>query len=631
MKKILLSVLACAIIFAGLSQNRVTAPAALRNTPAEWLKPAAESMNFNNYNGAVPSTVHDNTLLFEEHVGTTYYDLQTNSSMQNRIYKYDDGTIGVTYILGYNHASAFDDRGTGYNYFDGNDWVSFSSTRIEPDRTGWPSYAPLGEGGEVVVAHYASAATEGLAFSWREEKGTGDWQYFNVIGPGNSPGLAWPRLVTSGFNHSVMHLITLTLPVANGGVIYEGMDGALLYSRSNDGGTTWDPAHQIIDLIGSDYYNHWSGDSYVIDARDDVVAFVTGDSWTDLVMLKSMDGGDSWTKTVVWLNPYPFFDPSNPTVTDTFYCPDGSHDIAIDQTGKVHVVFGINRALCSDGSTLSWFPLVDGLGYWNEDRPLFSNDLHALDPYGHPNSELVEDYSLIGWAQDVNGNGVWDILGEIGLYYVGVSSMPTMVVDEMNQVFVVYSSVTETFDNGVQDYRRIWGRASPNGGEFWSEFVDFTNTLPHLFDECVFPSLSPNSDESVHLVYQFDTEPGMHVKGDEDDPTENSLYYMSVTKPEFLMGIRENTLPITGRDVSEVLPNPAREEVRVKVNLRKKVTLRCEVIDITGQLVYRSETRKSLPGMHTLTVDCSEWAGGMYLFRIIAGETMITKKMMVEK
>ncbi len=35
------------------------------------------------------------------------------------------------------------------------------------------------------------------------------------------------------------------MPVANGGIVYQGLDGALLYSKSVDGGATWNPEHLL--------------------------------------------------------------------------------------------------------------------------------------------------------------------------------------------------------------------------------------------------------------------------------------------------------------------------------------------------------------------------------------------------
>ncbi len=118
-----------------------------------------------------------------------------------------------------------------------------------------------------------------------------------------------------------------------------------------------------------------------------------------------------------------------------------------------------------------WFPFVDGVGYWNETMPAFSNTFEALNPYGDPGSELVEDYNLIGWTQDVDGDGEITFIGtaiaNLGRYYVGLSSMAQLVMGDQNQLYVIYSSLTETYENGLQNYRHLWSRVSTDGGLSW--------------------------------------------------------------------------------------------------------------------------------------------------------------------
>ena len=487
-----------------------------------------------------------------ELIGETLYDLQSNAGMQNRIYKYPDGTIGATFTFGMIEPT-FPDRRTGYNYFDGSSWNPIPVQGIESDRTGWSSYAPWGTDGEIVVAHYSGAATDGLVISSRSDKGTGDWTEIDFYGPASSAGYLWPRATTGGTDHSDLHVIALTMPEANGGTIYQGMDGALLYSRSADGGQTWDFENVLLDGINSGYYVGFSGDTYEIATQGNNVAFLVGDEWTDLVLLKSTNNGSSWTKTIVWEHPYPFFDPDNPTVTDTFYCVDGAHSLAFDNSGKIHIAFGINRA-SNDGTASYWFPAVGGIGYWNEDMPTFSNNLNALSPYGDPGSELIQDYNFIGWSQDINGNGQLDILDDWGTYYLGFSSMPQLLIDEMNNVFLVYSSVTETYDNGTQNYRHLWARGSNDNGLTWGDFIDLNSDLIYIFSECVFPSLSPTSDDYLHFIFQKDDEPGMAVKGDEDPYIDNYIEYLNILKTDIIDIQSGGTLEGTVTDAGSGMP-----------------------------------------------------------------------------
>lgn len=87
-----------------------------------------------------------------------------------------------------------------------------------------------------------------------------------------------------------------------------------------------------------------------------------------------MSNVDSWEKTVIWEHPYPLYD-WNVTITDTFFCVDNSASIALDNSGKAHVVFGINRIIHDVvGTNYSYFKYVDGIGYCNEDMPIETYD-----------------------------------------------------------------------------------------------------------------------------------------------------------------------------------------------------------------------------------------------------------------
>lgn len=625
MKRILLFTLVLLFTASSFAQ-RLSAPKDLHNNYLPKDKATTETTNFTNTT-KIPAASYK-VAVDEATMGITWYDLQSNSSMQNRIHWFEDGTIGGVYTFG-DTPTAFSERGTGYNYFDGNSWGPMSEERIEADRTGWPAYAPYGENGELVVSHYSGAAVEGLALSYRTEKGTGDWEYMTDFDLPDDEFLLWPRMATGGVDNSVIHLLPISAPTGNGGTVFEGVNGAILYSRSTDGGETWDPENVLLDDINSDYYLAIGGDTYEIQARGDVVAFVFGDGFTDLVMMKSTDGGDTWTKTVIYETPYPQWDPNNMFVTDTFYCSDGAHALAIDNNGMVHVAFGINHTY-SDGGNTYWNWSVDGLGYWNEDRPVFSNDKFALSPYPEEEpSEMVVDYSLVGWAQDINGDGEWNVAEDVGLYYVGASSMPSIHVDDDGRVFIVYSSITEGFDNGAQNFRHIWARSGNNYGEWWGDHVDLTSALEHIFDECVFPSLSQSSDDYLYMNYQFDAEPGLHVRGDADEPTENKISFMKIGKDELVSGVADKPA-VMEVDVTQNQPNPFSTTSMVYVNLRKASELSLEVSNMMGQVVYRVDAGYATAGLNKLTIDGSQLSSGVYFYTVKAGKDKITKKMIVE-
>jgi hypothetical protein len=472
----------------------------------------------------------------------------------------------------------------------------------------------------------AGVEEDGLMILKRENKGIGDWEEMIFQGPPQMFGeIFFPRVATGGSNNNVIHLIAGTNP----NMQYQGQDHAVLYSRSVDGGITWFPENGIIPEINNNFYHGFAVDTYEIIAEGDNVGILIGSKWIDLILLKSTNGGSTWEKTIIWEHPYPDWNPNYMFETDTFYCVDGAHNMDFDDEGILHVVFGINRTYC-DGTGTFWFPAVGGIGYWNENRPSFSNDLNALNPYGHPDSELEEDYSLIGWTQDVNGNGQLDILDDWGTYYLGFSSMPQIIYDDYGDMLVlIFTSVTETSDNGTQNYRHLWLRGSPDSGNNWGQHILLTSELFHIYDECVFPSLAPYSVEweKYYLTYQRDDEPGLAVRGDEDPYAEN---YITIMETDFEVGINDKNRLIDELKVSQNHPNPFSDKTLIQIKLFHKCKLSVEVYNPTGQKVLVIDRGFVNQGTHNISVSAEGLNSGLYFYTVKAGDAIVTKKMVVE-
>lgn len=558
-------------------------------------------------------------------IGKTWYDLQSNTLLSNRFHVYEDGTMGAVWTRGVESPPAFPDRGTGYNFYDGTSWGTEPGENLESVRAGWPSYAPLGENGEIVFSH---DFTNNLVYLTRETKGNGDWEEYTFENPSPDHVLAWSRMTTAG---NTVHVLATTLPEGNGGTIYEGMDGAMLYSRSNDGGETWDIQNELLEGTGADFYNSISADEYIwAEPRNGTIAFLCADAWHDMFMMKSTDNGDSWEKTVIWEHPYPLFEWEE-TITDTFYCVDNSAGIVLDVDGKAHVTFGINRVLHdAPGTEYFLFPYVDGIGYWNEDMENFSDNIHALDPYGHPDSELIDNENLIGWYQDVNGNGQMDLLDDL-IYYreLGLSTMPTISVDDQGRIYVFYSSTTEGYENGVNNYKHLWARTSPDGGLTWGDFTDITINPIHTFDECIYPVVAQRTtDDYVHLIYQADENPGVALD-DDHDYVENRIYHSRILKSE-IVGLNEGSLlQSDGLFVSQNQPNPVTNKTKIRIYVDEGTDVNFEIYDLTGKLI-RTKSLGRINGNYSFTINAKDLDPGSYLYRISTKNRVITKNMIIQ-
>lgn len=616
MRKVSL-LLSMLIIVVGVfaQQARVKVPAELQNKAVKAMK-AVDSPTLPlqpvNPNVSLPAEG------IESDLGTSYYDLQSNGcTPYGRAYVHPDGTkVGVWTTS--QQTASWTDRGTGYNYFDGSAWGPAPMNRIETVKTGWPSYAPLGANGECVLAH--QSGTTGLVFSTRETKGTGAWTETILAPPAGASGLLWPRMMTSGADNNIVHIICLTSPTANGGTVYMNQDGAVVYNRSTDGGQTWD-GWIIPDGLGSDYYLAFGGDTYSFCVPNGSnIAFVITDNGCDLVVYTSPDDGSTWTKHVAWEHPFPFFDAT--MVTPRFLCPDGSAHGVCDSQGNVHLAFGINAAI-SDGSAISWYPWQDGVGYWNTTMPTM--DTTTINP-----DTLWNHDKLIGWMQDINGDGELTLVsagGGYSLYYVSPTTFPQMIFGEDEGIlYCVFSSVTETFNNGVQDYRHIWVRASYDKGQTWGDFIDLTGDIFHIFDECVFPSISPTLDGGLPaFLYQRDSEPGLCVRGDTDPATVNTFTWNTVDN---FVGI--NAPAAKSLEVSQNQPNPATGTTKIGINTTKVADLRIEVANLAGQNVLTINQGKANAGTHIVDINTSDLKAGVYFYTVYANGEKVTRKMIVQ-
>ncbi len=555
-------------------------------------------------------------------IGETWYDNQTNSGMGNRLIAWEDGTLSAAWIRSMT-PTAYADRGTGYNYFDGTSWGPYPTERIEDQRTGWPSIAPYGENGEIVVAHLAS----GLYFSWRETKGTGDWNYFTLLGPAEVPDLLWPKMITTGENNDVIHVIAS----AGNAVEYEGLTNALLYSRSTDGGLTWDPENVILEGMTSEFTSGWGGDDYTwAQPVGETIAFVAFDGIKDGIVMKSTDGGNNWERITFYASPDPFFDGNGGNLPQ---CGggDGYNAIVLDDENMVHVAFGrqIHLDDTPDDDAWSYYPYSDGLVYWNETMPAMDTAMIQADilPVDWTTMNLYQNGNLAAWTQP---NGDDTIVG-VATYYASLTSMPQLVAfrdgagNKIIQVF--YSALSVGFDNSEYNYRHVWGRFTEGDGRF-SAYTDYTGDVFHIFSECVYPAVAQQSnDDYFHLIYQTDNMPGNSIQpsdGPMHDPILNNMVYLKLFP--WPVGISENQMP--DLKVSPNYPNPFNGITNIQVELDRASEVTLEIFTLTGQKISVVDYGRKNSGSHVLTINGDQFTKGVYFYSLnVEGQTYSGKMM----
>jgi len=560
-----------------------------------------------------PSIVNTPKDIQMDGIGNTIYDLQSNAAVDHRMFYFPDGTIGATWTLG-NSPTSYTDRGTGYNYFDGNLWGNEPTARIETIRTGWPSYSSLGTNGEVVIAHKGT----GLHMSKRDAKGTGSWIESDLPTPsGIAP--TWPRVCTDGNNIHVL--------AADQQITYMGQEDPLVYYRSTDGGNTWDiQAQPISGVDGASYPKGFGGDQYSwAKPVNGTLAFVVGNLTSDLILMKSTDNGNTWTKKIIFQHPYPNWTDSVLT-PDTPYSCDGTHAVALDNSGKAHVVFGRMRFLNDSigDNSYSWFPGVDGLLYWNEDMPTITEnemkDLNTLDNNGN----------LIAWCLDLDNSGVildnYTASGQIASYYTGLTSMPQISIDDNNDMFVTYKMTMENMQSSGsnQFFNHIWGRGF-SGGQWAPLFAEITTGVDFDYAECVFPSMAQNtSSNQIFLWTQQDVEPGLAIRGDSDPTGTNYIVALTVDKSE-LLGVNKNPNSFTIGSSINVFPNPANDYINISVAAINGKIQNVKIVDVLG-----NEIKELNINSLSQNINISDLLKGIYMVVVNTTKATYSQKFIKE-
>jgi len=453
------------------------------------------------------------TQAIAELIGTTTYDLQTNSAGGNRIYS-SGNTVAATWTMSQTLSPTYPDRGTGYNVFNGTNWDQIPTSTI--DSLSWPSI-DLGFGNtEYVVGHNKAPSNNDLVLLKRTPAGTGTWMKSYL--PPHPAGhyCQWSKMRVGGANGATIHVIALTRPVANGGMLNNGIDGALTYSRSQDGGATWDLVHVALPMVDAAHYARMKADSYAIDVKDNTVAITQGSMFNDWILWKSADNGTSWTRSVIQQFPIAAYDSTSMStdingdfVADTLDVTDGSQTVLIDNNYMVHCWAGAVRIMQDPGLPFIYFPFTDGLNYWNE-------GFLSFPPVS------------IAYVADIDGDGTIVFAEGVPEYGTGLTSMPTAGIDGGSTIIVAYSGMVENTSNGMpppmeQSYRNIYFLASTDNGQSWTDPVQFDGSA---FDESVYPSIARNVGPDIHLIVQRDGEPGLSVTGTDPMGNNEIMYYV---------------------------------------------------------------------------------------------------------
>ena len=652
MKRVLFLSLALAVgMTAAFAQKVTVKKGDVANTPvltrvqAAAGNEAAPTMNFTP-NEVMTSNAHRIAKSIEEwETMHTNYDLQSNSALGNRWALWSDGTAATVITRDYNNSTSYPDRGTGYNYFDGEGFGDEPDGRIESSYSGWPSISAMGNG-EILASHGGGNVN---VFA-RANKGEGDWEARASVGPAT-----WPRIATT-HNGEYVHLVCAEQNSSN------TLQNYVYYMRSTDGGQTFTELAYPpeVDVEGM-YKNDIAADDYVIATNGDRIAILFGGMNYDVFYIYSEDNGDTWTKQIVAPWPYDHALDWNQTAitsdTDSIWACDNSMAIAIDDNGVVHVAFGLTRmapAPESGAGYYSYWAYTDAIVYWNSEYvnenggheiPLFgewSGDaMHPEWAFNGTNGvsstlnddrlwELAEEdghnhLHLFGWP-DETGDGevdyseLWD--NHWGSYRsLGISTTPSISIDQRGNMIIAYTVLSESRVSDPADgfyYRSAYVTARDFTGTWFDDAINLSSGFYHSIDE-VYYTATPcqGMDENFWVGYNADPGFGLFLDEDQTELTDNIWYAVRVNPSDLATWSVSDNNAVNPLTAARVYPNPATDVVSVEINALQGSDANISVYNIMGQKVAEKNITIST-GMNETRISTNELSSGVYFVTVKA-------------
>ena len=650
MKKVLLLSLGLVMGFSAFAQNRVAKEAATGKATVSKVAAGNDIYTgsvLENSAKSASSVVVNRYTNFEEGVAMeTYYDLQSNGYVSNRMYQKANGDVAVVTTMSREQNLTASDRGTGYNFIAGGNMSNLGDipeVREEANatgadvRTGWPTIAPYGPEGEILVNH-----SSGLNYWIREKAGQGQWD-----GPYSIPNpegleypfsLSWPRVATSGANNDVIHVVC----AAQHSISSEEMVNAQFYCRSTDG-QNWEVAYSPLAET-DEHLNIYSADDYSIATNGDVVAICyTAVFYGHALVMKSTDNGETWERIVVWENPYiGDWETDENTITpeETPAQTPVHSTVAVGPDGTVHVAFSVATYAHTElGTMFSYYygRTADGIAYWNDTRAALTNlRLWEDDPENEGYVlHSMDSVNFCGWLPfysniaDFNNDAVYKNDDYIYQFYGSCSGFPALSVDPEGNLALAYSTPDterELFDNTAYYRSTVMSYKAANE-EGWHVAVEHVfEDFMHMVDESMFVNAAPSVTRQGEFWFSYvaDNVPGLAwgSGASQSSPENNQCYVFKISSEFIPVGTEE----IIARDVVyNVYPNPASEYIFVSSSMDADATV--TFTNLAGQTVKVVNTNLTT-GDNSVSIN--DLNSGVYFCTVSANGYSHTTKVVVK-
>jgi hypothetical protein len=642
MKKYYLVLTAFCAFSSAMAQGPATVPATVGGGVIQVASEKAKAEILANPGGTPGKVSNRGNVNYSAHIriGSSYYDLQTNYAMPHRMVLHADGSVSSAWTTSPNNQTNFPSRGTGFNFRNtSGTWGASDSTRVEAGvRTGWPNIGLLSNGNEFVIGHEANQG--GFYISKSATKGARPSSPTLILQETPYKPI-WARSANNGDTiHMIYSYTDSAAPGESRAPRRLGIYAPMVYSRSLNGGTSWDVQHIMLPGYDSTLTNNGGADQYAIDCQGSTVVIANADALQGVILWKSTDFGTNWTKIIADTFRYAPYS-AKKLMLDTPMTNDGTVDVILDENDNVHAFWGFTRVLDTDTTdeSYSFYPGLQALVYWNEVTK--TSRIIAAGGQFDRDGDNINNLSQATYSALTSGNVPSGLNTVARLGNTSALRQPSAALDADGNIFCVFSVPIEgdVSDLGA-DFRDIGVVYSQDAGANWSVPQNLTQVATREDD---FACVVRRTNGFLHMMWQQDEYPGTNLQNNSasfgNHPAElNKILYQAIPLSDILndnIGMQwglKTEEPNTGAVsvVTQNYPNPFSGTTNVIISLNRPGNLEIAIRNTTGALVKTATVAGLQRGNHTIEIDANGLPAGIYTYSLTAGGSTVSNTMMVK-
>ncbi|MCX6292041.1 MAG: T9SS type A sorting domain-containing protein [Bacteroidetes bacterium] len=370
--------------------------------------------------------------------------------------------------------------------------------------------------------------------------------------------------------------------------------------------------------------------------NNDPIYDIYADSTLYLSVLKTTDGGINWN----WANACP----GRPDIIDVYKLvnpvlandPSGTasyglnfdQDVVVDAGGNLHVLTGIclsqGFSVYTGDSLWGMFDIytTDQGSTWKVqklDRPVTSRGTFG-DPNVASNPTNNQDGRPFA-ARNADGSKLFFCWFDTDTVQYGTQAdgHNNKSPDLHAIAYDVNTNLWTDTMNLTRNDADASGLCTYGNGSYY--VIDSASTGTTFSIPVVFQQLQDALSTGLPTTFWYVKNANVHF------PATNTLTPLTVGCVTNGVQTVANTNAFS---VSANYPNPFSGATSIDVNLEKASDVSVEVSNLLGQVISMTKYSNLNSGMHTLTIDAHKLSSGIYMYKVKAGNEVVTRKMTIE-